>query len=279
MRLALIANAASGGGLEPTDLTRSLEALGAEVDAFAIADAGSVGDGYDRIAVAGGDGSVGLAAELASRRGVPLAVIAAGTANDFARAHELPLDHNDAVRLATGGTRLQRLELGRLGQRPFVNVASAGLSPAAARHAQDYKRLLGPLAYLLGAAEAGLRSRPVACRVTVDGAAEPVYAGDAWQLIVSVSGAFGGGSSIDDADPGDGVLHVTVVPAGSRLGLVWRAIGMRRGDLADQDGVVDAEGKRIDLGLPADTKLNVDGELCTPAPLSVEPAAFSLVVG
>lgn len=279
MRLALIANAASGGGLEPTDLTRSIEALGAEVDAFAIADARSLGGGYDRIAVAGGDGSIGLAAELAGARDVPLAVIPAGTANDFARAHELPLDHRDAVRLAVGGKELDRLELGRLGDRPFVNVASAGLAPEAARHAQGYKKLLGPLAYLVGAARAGLGSQPIACRVTVDGASEPLYEGESWQLIVSVSGAFGGGSSIDEADPGDGRLHVTVVPAGSRLKLAWRAIGMRRGDLADQGGVIDAEGTRIELGLAPDAQLNVDGELCTPAPLSVEPRAFSLVVG
>lgn len=69
-----------------------------------------------------------------------------------------------------------------------------------------------------------------------------------------------------------------MVPAGSRLGLVWRAIGMRRGDLTEQGGVIDAEGARIELGLLDDSELNVDGELCTPAPLSIEPAAFSLVV-
>ncbi len=177
------------------------------------------------------------------------------------------------------GSALERLELGRLGRRPFVNVASAGLAPDAARHAKDYKLLLGPLAYLLGALEAGVRSRPVPCRVVVDGAAEPIFAGDAWQLIVSVSGAFGGGSSIDDADPGDGVLHVTVIPAGSRLKLAWRAIGMRRGDLADQGGVIDAEGRKIELGLRPDAEMNVDGELCSPAPLSIEPSAFALVVG
>ena len=46
--------------------------------------------GPERIAVAGGDGTIGSVAELAGRLGVPLAVIPTGTANDFARAHELP---------------------------------------------------------------------------------------------------------------------------------------------------------------------------------------------
>jgi diacylglycerol kinase family enzyme len=280
VRLALIANPGSGGGLIPAELAQELERAGAEVQAFPIDEAERVlGAGpFDRVVVAGGDGSVGLAAEVAGELGIPLALVPTGTANDFARAHDLPLDRSDAIALAVREPpRLERLELGRLGERPFVNVASAGLAPAAARHATRHKRVLGPLAYALGALQAGFTARPVACSVAVDGA--PVYDGKAWQVIVSVSGAFGGGSSIEDADPGDGVLHVTVVPAGSRLGLVRRAVGMRRGDLAGQPGVVDAEGSRMELGLPAGAQLNVDGELCSPASLTVEPSAFSLVVG
>lgn len=280
MRLALIANSGSGGGLAPAELAQALEETGAQVTAFSIHEADRVlqAGPIDRVVVAGGDGSVGLAAEVAGGLDIPLALVPTGTANDFARAHDLPLDRADAVALAVREPpRLERLELGRLGTRPFVNVASAGLAPAAARHATRHKRVLGPLAYVLGGLQAGLTARPVTCAVAVDGA--PVYDGKAWQVIVSVSGAFGGGSSIDDADPGDGMLHVTVVPAGSRLGLVRRAIGMRRGDLAGQPGVVDAEGSRMELGLPAEAQLNLDGELCTPAALSVQPRAFSQVVG
>jgi diacylglycerol kinase family enzyme len=111
----------------------------------------------------------------------------------------------------------------------------------------------------------------------VDG--ESLFAGEAWQIIVSVSGAFGGGSSIEEADPGDGRLHVTVVPTGSRLGLLRRAAGMRRGDLAGQPGVPDVEGHEVELGLGPDEEVNLDGELCHAGRITVEPAAFSLVVG
>src|SRR5215218_11251686 len=82
----------------------------------------------DRIAVAGGDGTIGAVAELAGRLGVPLAVIPMGTANDFARNAELPLEVEAACVLAATGEALRPLELGRLADdRPFVNVASAGL--------------------------------------------------------------------------------------------------------------------------------------------------------
>ena len=54
----------------------------------------------DRLVVAGGDGSIAPAAEAAAGAGIALAVIPAGTANDFARAMELPDDLDDACRLA-----------------------------------------------------------------------------------------------------------------------------------------------------------------------------------
>ena len=278
MRLALIANHRSGAGLAPARLARTMAALGAEVEDYAISDLAEVPeDGFDRIAVAGGDGSIGPIAELAGRRGVPMAVIPAGTANDFARAHQLPTDPEAAARLAVEGEAIRTLELGRLDGRPFVNVVSAGLSPVAARIASAHKSRLGPLAYLLGAAQAGLTAKPVPCTVRVDG--ETLHAGKAWQIIVSVSGAFGGGSHVDEADPGDGVLHVTVVPAGSRLGLVRRAIGMRRGTIAGQPGVPAAEGRVVELGLDGGARVNLDGELCGPGRLTVDPAAFRLVTG
>jgi len=276
MRLALIANERSGGGLEPEALVGSLRRQGAEVERFSLDEReGAAGGGFERIAVAGGDGSIGCAAELAGRLGLPLAVIPAGTANDFARAHSLPLTLEPALELAVHGERLELLELGFLGDRPFVNVVSAGLAPEAARLAHRHKGRLGALAYLVGALQAGLTAKPVSCAVLVDGAA--LFEGRSWQLIVSVSGAFGGGSSVDDADPGDGVLHVTVIPAGSRLGLLRRAVGLRRGDVTDQPGVVEAEGVHVELGLQPDAEVNVDGELQAPAPITVRPRTFRLV--
>jgi diacylglycerol kinase (ATP) len=166
----------------------------------------------DRIAVAGGDGTIAPAAELAGRLDVPLAVIAAGTANDFARANGLPLDRLAAAALAAAGTELRALELGRLANgRPFVNVASAGLASVAARRAQPLKSRFGPLAYAIGAARAALTGRPLTVHVRVDG--ETAFSGEAWQVIVACTGAFGGGSGIGAADANDGDLDVVIIPA------------------------------------------------------------------
>jgi diacylglycerol kinase family enzyme len=283
VRIALSANTQSGGGLDPEPLADAMREAGAEVEVFgcepdeleAIA-----ATGPDRIAVAGGDGTIGPAAELAGRLDVPLAVIASGTANDFVRAATLPDDPLEAARLAAAGTEIRRLELGRLADgRPFVNAASAGLAAKAARDASPFKRVLGPFAYAVGALRAAATGSPLRCTVRIDG--EPAFEGGAWQVIVAVTGAFGGGSDIGSADPGDGVLDVTILPAGSRLALAHRAWGLRRGTVEQQKPVEHHRGEVVEIELPREAELNVDGEIRGGGleRATVERAAYALVVG
>jgi diacylglycerol kinase family enzyme len=195
---------------------------------------------------------------------LPLAVIATGTANDFARALDIPRDLEAACALAVHETRERPVDLLRAGERPFLNAASVGLSVIAAHRARPLKRPLGPFAYAVGALHAGLTAKPLRCHVSADGA--QVHSGPAWQVIVAGTGAFGGGSELDDADPSDRLVDVAVLEAGPRLKLVRRAWGMRGGDLTAQPGVRHARGAVIDLEVPPDTAFNVDGEVCRVAP-------------
>lgn len=283
MRVALIANQAAGGGLDPEPLARAMRAHGAEVTAYGCDAADlerAAGAAPQRLVVAGGDGTVGAVAQLAGQLDVPLGVIPGGTANDFVRAARLPLDAVEAAVLAVTGTEQLALELGRLADgRPFVNVASAGLASVAARRAAPLKPRLGPLAYAVGAVRAAATSAPLPCTVRADGTT--VFDGEAWQVIVAVTGAFGGGSEIDAADPEDGILDVAVLPGGSRLGLVRRAWGLKRGTIAEQRGVEHHRARVIEVDLTPGTEFNVDGEIRTGGleRVTVERAAYSLVVG
>jgi len=229
------------------------------------------------VVVAGGDGSIAPVAELAGKAGIPIAVVPAGTANDFARALGLPGDPMEACELALRGERLVRLELGRVGDRPFVNVASAGLPPAAARRASGLKRALGPFAYAVGALRAGLAARALDCRLECDG--REVHRGPAWQVTVACSGAFGGGASVE-ADPADGRLDAVAIPAGSRLALAWRAYGLRTGRVERQSAVESVRCREAALESAREFSMNVDGEVCRfgPARFTVEPGAYEVVV-
>ena len=276
-KLALLANPDSGGG-DAWDAAQALRSLGAEVRSFSLADRDrALEAGIERVVVAGGDGSVGCAADVAARARVPLAVIPVGTANDFARALEIPLDPDESCELAVRGTTTRAIDLARFGSRPFVNAASAGLSPVAARSAHGLKRVLGPLAYAVGALRAGLRAAPVACRVRCDGT--ELFAGRAWQVTVASTGAFGGGAEVE-ADPHDGLLDTVVIEAGSRLSLIRRAHGLRAGRVESQPGVHTAGGRVIEVDTDGSTGFNVDGELVEAERVSitVEARAFEVVV-
>jgi diacylglycerol kinase family enzyme len=131
----LIMNPRSGGGkVVRFDLKDKAEALGATVallegpgpvDVAALARQ-AVAEGADLLGVAGGDGTQALVAGIAAEHDVPLLVISAGTRNHFAL--DLGLDREDPARCLDAlhdGVEL-RVDLGVIGERPFVNNASFG---------------------------------------------------------------------------------------------------------------------------------------------------------
>nr|WP_324616017.1 diacylglycerol kinase family protein [Streptomyces pristinaespiralis] len=86
----------------------------------------AVDEGADLLAVAGGDGTQALVAEVAARNDLPFVVIPAGTRNHFAL--DLGLDRDDpaaALEALTDAVEI-RVDLGYAANRVFVNNASFG---------------------------------------------------------------------------------------------------------------------------------------------------------
>ncbi len=278
--VALVANERSGAS-DPALCAERLGMFGAEVRRFGMDElAEAVACGADRVVVAGGDGCIAPVAAAAGVAGLPLAVVPAGTANDFARRLELPDGLSAACRLAVRGTVMRPLELGWMnGERPFVNVASAGLPAPAAHRARSWKERLGPLAYVAGAVSAGASAKPLTCLVECDG--RELLAGEAWQVTVAASGAFGAGAAVEEADPGDGALEVVAIEAGPRLGLVGLAYRLRSGRVTAHPRAFHMRCEHASVQVPDDTAFNVDGELVTTgaARFTAQRDAFRLVVG
>lgn len=304
MRIALVANDKSGSAGAARTVADVLRGESADVDELpltALCDGPASVDeermveaaerltaeraGADRIVVAGGDGSIGPAALLALRAGLPLAVVPAGTANSFARWLGLPLDVEEAARLAARADVVtMTVEVASADGRPFVNVASTGLAVIAARGARPLKRVLGPLAYAAGAARAGATGKPLRTAVLTgrpDGAnpaegAEAgqaeLWRGEAWQVAVAASGAFGGDSGTGGVNPRDGKLDVAIVEAGARRHLLRHALAMSRGRLVREDDVTHVRSRAVELDVPPGTPFNVDGEL-----LPLERARFEVL--
>jgi diacylglycerol kinase family enzyme len=132
----VLMNPRSGGGkVDRFGLVEKARAAGCRV---VLLDAGrhqdvtelarqAVTEGADLLAVAGGDGTQALVAEVAARHDLPFVVIPAGTRNHFAL--DLGLDRDDpaaALEALTHGDEL-RIDLGYAADRVFVNNASFGI--------------------------------------------------------------------------------------------------------------------------------------------------------
>lgn len=285
MRTALVVNPGSGSIDDPQDVVTLLREHGAsEVLRFACGEEeAAVASGASRLVVAGGDGTVAPSARAAADAGMPMAVLPAGTANDFARALGIPLDLGEAAAVAMAAdARTRPVEVCLTGDdRPFVNAANAGLAVRAAREASGLKARLGPLAYAVGAARAGLLAPAIGVDVTLDD--EPFFHGKAWQISISGTGRFGGGSAVGETDQDDGLLDITVVPALHRMTLVRRAFGLRRGTLGEQRDVPHERARKVRVRLDADDDhrgFNVDGELVEVATLdvTVHPRRVEVIV-
>lgn len=112
------------------------------------------------LGVAGGDGSVASAAAVAIEHGLPLAVIAAGTLNHFARdvGLETPQDTADAV---VAGQAV-KVDVADVNGTPFLNTSSIGAYPEMVRRRDRLSGRMGKwLALTVAAAQTLRRQSPV----------------------------------------------------------------------------------------------------------------------
>ena len=107
------------------------------------------------LGVAGGDGSVAPAAAVAIEHGLPLAVIAAGTLNHFARdvGLETPQDTADAV---VSGQAV-KVDVADVNGTPFLNTSSIGAYPEMVRRRDQLSGRMGKWLALTVAAAQTLR--------------------------------------------------------------------------------------------------------------------------
>jgi diacylglycerol kinase family enzyme len=115
--------------------------------------AAAVEAGATRVLVAGGDGTIRLAAAALAGTPVGLAVLPAGTLNHFARGQGIPTDPSQALALARGGT-VRPADVGYVNDRLFLNTSSIGAYVRFVRTRDRIERFTG---YWAASFVAGLR--------------------------------------------------------------------------------------------------------------------------
>jgi diacylglycerol kinase family enzyme len=151
----LIVNPRSGSASPtPDELCAAARARGVDVHVFRPEDdlAQVARDsGADVVGMAGGDGSLAAVASAAVERDVPFVCVPYGTRNHFAR--DVGLDRNDplAALAAYDGVE-RRVDVGRVGDRLFLNNVSLGLYALLVHRRERHRRRRQALARLRGLA-------------------------------------------------------------------------------------------------------------------------------
>ena len=175
-----------------------------------------IDEGVDVVAVVGGDGMVHLGVNLCGGTATRLAVVAAGTGNDFARNLGLPVrDAGAAVALLDEG-RTRQIDLGRVshaaaGDRWFAGVLGAGFDAVVNARAQRMRWPHGQMRYNLAVLRELPVFRPIPYAVELDGRRIETRA-----MLVAVANttSFGGGMRVcPSADVADGYFDVMIVGA------------------------------------------------------------------
>lgn len=292
-RVALIVNPTSGKGVgrEIGAQTRRLlreaghdvldvsgESYGQARDQTAAAVAG----GVDTVVVVGGDGMVHLGVNACADTSARLAVVAAGTGNDFARNLCLPIrDAQSAVALLVSG-RTREIDLGRVshgvaGEKWFGGVLGAGFDAVVNERARRMTWPSGQLRYALAVLRELPVFRPIPYVVELDGHRLETHA---MLVAVANTSSFGGGMRVcPDADVADGLFDVMVVHALSVAAFLRVFPKVYSGTHTTHPAVEIHRARRVRLEASG-IHSQADGEAFAELPIDAEvvPGALRLVV-
>lgn len=125
----------------------------------------------DLMVVAGGDGTVNFVLNAMKKKGldIPVGVIPAGTANDFAGAVGMSKNPLEAARQIATGVE-DRVDCGKVNDIYFVNIFSFGIfTTTSQRTSDEVKHRIGKLAYIIEGFKEFRAMHAVPLEVVADG--------------------------------------------------------------------------------------------------------------
>lgn len=238
--------------------------------------------GCAALIIAGGDGSINRIVNAMKNQGldIPLGVVPAGTANDFAMHLGMPQDQLEAIeRLAE--MKIDHVDIGRVNDRYFINVLCGGLfSNISSNIDMEMKNTLGKLAYYIK----GVQQLPNFTKLKLRISYEEGVVVDDFYLFLLLNGSSAGGFNRLglDADITDGKMdfvgiracHISEVPT------LFRKILM--GDHLKDRNVLFFQSSQMTIecleGVEGFDVTDIDGEIGPAFSLDVEVLNNSLTI-
>lgn len=255
----------------------------------------AAGNGYRKICVVGGDGTLNevlngiMVQTVVAPSEITLGMIPVGTGNDWCRMFGIPFDYLKAiVILKRKNTFLQDAGIVTYYhkeaqvKRYFMNVAGMGYDALVAKKTNLLKErgLGGPLTYMYFVFASLFQYKFIEAVIEVDG--KPAFRGEVFSMNVGICKYNGGGMmQVPDAIPDDGLLDVTLIKKTSKWMVVRYARKLFDGSLVDLPMVATFKGENIRIRSTGQLFLETDGESLghTPFVFEVLTRCIRIVVG
>jgi YegS/Rv2252/BmrU family lipid kinase len=288
--VCLIVNPAAGGGRAARAAPEALRALGAHglqvhrEDTRDLAHARELALAAARAGeyavTLGGDGLAGAVADaLREVEGAVLGVLPGGRGNDLARVLGIPADPRAACAVIAHGDP-RPLDLGEVGGRAFVGIASAGFDSEANRIANQAPARLGNLVYAYGALRALAAWRPASFQIELDPPGERIeFSG--YTVAAANSRDYGGGMRIaPDARLDDGLLEIVLIEAVSRRRFLANLPRVFKGTHVELPQVRVLRAAEVAIAADRPFTLYADGDPIGELPVRVRalPGALEVLV-
>ena len=288
-RIALIANPAAGQGRGARVITRVREAfrhVGC-TDVHVTERAGDearfarelAGDGVDTIAVLGGDGtwSKVAGALVQCRAECRIAMVAAGTGNDFVKTARVPAtDYLAMAKLASDGPDFHA-DVAHVGSQPFLNVAGFGFDASVIAETEKGSLLRGKALYVVTAL------RQLFGYEGFDMAVDDERDFSRYLILAIANGQFFGGAFriAPRASLQDGVLDAVTIRNAMPMRRMQIFAAAMRGTHTSLPEVTERRASSFTLRFPTPPVYQADGELRrateTELRIGVTPRALRVV--
>ncbi|MCK8826449.1 YegS/Rv2252/BmrU family lipid kinase [Natroniella acetigena] len=257
------------------------QGVGYEVSVFRSAQEGDLDLGveqvinqdYDLLVVAGGDGSVNEVINAMMKHDIdlPLGIIPAGTANDFAVHLGMPADIETCFDVILEG-EVKQVDLGEVNGRYFINVCAGGLLANVSHEIDlEFKNTLGKLGYYLKGIEQLPKFKPIPVEIKTK---EQVIEEDIYLFLILNGKSAGGFKKIGKkASITDGQLDLIAVKAQPLHEIALLFIKILQGEHLADENIIYLKDSCFEINCLdqsySSSSSDVDGEKGPQLPLQI----------
>lgn len=227
--------------------------------------------GFDLLVAAGGDGTINEVVNgIAPLDERPmLAIIPAGTTNDYARALSIPREDPLAAAKVILKGKAAKMDIGQANDLYFINIAAGGsLSELTYSVPSKLKSMYGYLAYVVKGAEMLTSIKPMDIHVKYD---DGEFNGKSAMFFLALTNSVGGFEQIvPDAKLDDGKFTLLIVKTTKFAEILNLITEVLKGKHVNNPNLIYVKSEKVEVSSTKNDKImiNLDGEYGGDAPVT-----------